>query len=241
VLPEFLRILSERIILKLVKRFDYPPLDRVTYPDGTRFYTCPVTGEAVPSCTTVISATSSKKEALKEWQEWVGVVRADKERLHATNLGTLVHTHLEKYIMGEERPRGNLPMRMLSARMADVVIAKGLIDIDEVWGIEVGMFYPGLYAGTTDVVCVYKGKPTIVDFKTAKKMRTIEMIEDDYSAQLGAYAKAHNHVYGTEIDTGIIMMVSRDLEYKAFEFNNIQAAGERFFERFETYIAGQIV
>jgi hypothetical protein len=40
---------------------------------------------------------------------------------------------------------------------------------------------------------------------------------------LAAYAKAHNHLFGTKIETGVVFMVTRDLQYLEFVFE-----GEEF-------------
>ena len=93
--------------------------------------------------------------------------------------------------------------------MADVVIRSGLGDLEEVWGTEVTLYYPGLYAGPTDVVGIYNGRESIIDFKQTNKPKQREWI-DDYFTQLAAYAMAHNYVYGTQIQSGIILMCSKD-------------------------------
>jgi genome maintenance exonuclease 1 len=105
--------------------------------------------------------------------------------------------------------------------MAKVIIESGLKHVSEVWGSEVQLFYEDKYAGTTDVIGIYKGIPHIIDFKQTNKPKKSEWIED-YYLQLAAYAHAHNHVTGTEIKNGVVMMCSRDLQYQKFELNEIQ-------------------
>ena len=92
-------------------------------------------------------------------------------------------------------------------------------DIDEVWGLESGLILDGLYAGTADCIGVYNGKESLIDFKTAKKVKPKEWIED-YFLQCAAYANAHNVMYDTKIEQIVILMVDRNQEYKKFIVNN---------------------
>jgi genome maintenance exonuclease 1 len=216
--------------------YAYPVVERVTNEDGTRYYTCPVTGEYVPSVTTILAATGDNT-GLLEWRQFVGNKKADAIVEEACALGTLMHTNLENHVDGVERPRGNHKLRVLARNMADVIIANGLGDVTEVWGQEVAMFMPGMFAGTTDLVGCYKGRPAIMDYKTARKMKSADMIEN-YFCQIGAYCLCHDEVYGTAIDTGAIFMVDRALNYKVFEMGpaDIETYKSRFLERFEAYL-----
>ena len=100
--------------------------------------------------------------------------------------------------------------------MAHKIIESGLGDLEEVWGQEVTLYYPGLYAGATDIVGIYDGQPAIMDFKQSNKPKRREWIED-YFEQLGAYCMAHNYVYGTKIQSGIILMCTKDFLFQKFE------------------------
>jgi genome maintenance exonuclease 1 len=122
--------------------------------------------------------------------------------------------------------------------MADVVIRSGLGDLEEVWGTEVTLYYPGLYAGATDVVGIYDGRESIIDFKQTNKPKQREWIED-YFAQLGAYAMAHNYVYGTQIQQGVVLMCSKDGFFQKFvvsdkEFRDYQ---HTFLKKVDQYYA----
>jgi hypothetical protein len=218
------------------ERFQYAKLTRETQQDGTRHYNCPVTGMAVPSVTTILSKTADKT-ALILWEQAVGKKRADRARDEGTALGTLMHTHIENHILGIERPKGNHLMRLQAARMADQIITKALPKVDEIWGQEVAMYFPGLYAGTTDLVGVHEGEEAIMDHKTAKKMRTRDMITD-YMDQMAAYAIAHDEVYGTKIKKGVVFMVSRQLEFKEFilEGQEFEDHKGSFLHRLETFM-----
>jgi hypothetical protein len=214
--------------------YTYPTLDRQTRPDGVRHYVTP-DGEALPSVTTILSATADKS-GLEQWKAWVGEAKAEKARDQGAALGSLVHEHMECYLEGRERPRGSNLIRQMAERMANTIITEGLDGLEEVWGIETPLFFPGLYAGTTDVVGVYKGRPAIMDFKNAKKMRTRDMIPD-YFDQISAYALAHNELFSTEIEVGVIFMAARDLQYKTFilEGDDFKRHLDSFLNRVETY------
>ncbi len=223
--------------MNIVDRYSYPALNRITRPDGVRHYECPETNEQLASVTTILSATSDK-EFLIEWRKRIGDKEADRQSKYGSDLGSLVHESIEAYIMGIERPGGSAPMRVLSRNMANQIIEQCLPNVDEVWGIEAPLYYPGLFAGTSDLVGVYRGLESIIDHKNAKKMRTKEKIID-YRDQLAAYAIAHDAKYGTNIQQGVVFMVSRDLECKTFIWNReeLEEGKQSFLNRVETYLS----
>ena len=192
----------------LKERFTYNPLERVNI-KGSRHYQTP-DGQPLPSVTTVLDALKDKT-AIFEWRKRVGNEEADRIMRLATGIGTQVHLHLEKYILEEDRPNGSNLIHQMARELSEIVIDKGLSNINEVWGTEVPLYYPGLYAGTADCIGVWKGRPAMIDFKTTRKPKKREWI-DDYFLQCAAYAEAHNQLYGTEIKTSVIMMIGWDAE-----------------------------
>lgn len=194
------------------KKFPYFTLERETNPEGERMYLTP--DGPLPSVTTILSATADKS-GLDAWRQFVGEAKANQIRDEATGLGTLMHEHLECHIQEIERPRGTNLVRQMAKNMADTIIARGLIHVDEVWGFEIPLYYPGLYAGTADLLGQWNGAPCVMDYKTTNKMKTKEQITD-YFCQGAAYADAHNHLFGTNIRTIVIFMVSRDLKFSEF-------------------------
>jgi hypothetical protein len=88
----------------------------------------------------------------------------------------------------------------------------------EIWGSEVTLYYPGLYAGATDLCGVYQGRESIVDFKQTNKPKRDEWITD-YKLQMAAYAMAHDYVYGTNIEQGVILMCTPDCFFQRFIIN----------------------
>ena len=201
--------------MKWNKKFIYPTSTRALI-DGKRHYDVG-TNEKLPSVTTILSATQSeeKRKSLEAWKARMGAQRADRIRDLSAMRGTSMHTYLEGYIK-DERHLDLTALGQEAGRMANVVIRSGLGDLEEVWGQEVTLYYPGLYAGATDVVGIYDGQPAIIDFKQSNKPKKREWIED-YFEQLGAYCMAHNYVYGTKIQSGIILMCTKDFMFQKFE------------------------
>jgi genome maintenance exonuclease 1 len=220
--------------MKWNKKFEYPASIRSSI-EGKRHYE--ITGQKLPSVTTILSATQSseKKKKLEEWKKRVGTQQADRIRDVSAMRGTAMHTYLEGYILGEN----HLDLTSIgreAERMANVVIEKGLGDLGEVWGSEVTLYYPGLYAGATDVVGMYGGREAIIDFKQTNKPKQREWI-DDYFTQLAAYAMAHNQVYDTKIQSGIILMCSKDCFFQKFEVHDEEFQGymHEFLRRVDEY------
>lgn len=187
-------------------KFDYHELSR-TSENGKRLYLTP-DGKRVPSVTTVLDKTKpeEKKAALTQWRARVGVEKAQQITTEAANRGTRMHTYLEHYVKtGEVKERGTNPFSWASHRMANTVIEKGLKNVNEFWGVEIPLYFPQLYAGTTDGCGIHLGDESILDYKQTNKPKKEEWIED-YYLQLTAYALAHNEVYGTNIRKGVVLM-----------------------------------
>ena len=183
--------------------------------DGKRHYD--IKEEKLPSVTTILSATQSdeKRKSLADWRARMGPQYADRVKDLAAMRGTAMHRYLEAFIDGS----GHKDLTSIGREaegMAKRIIESGLGELDEVWGQEVTLYYPGLYAGATDIVGVYGGQPAIIDFKQTNKPKKREWITD-YFCQLGAYCMAHNYVYGTKIQKGVILMCSKDLLFQKFE------------------------
>jgi genome maintenance exonuclease 1 len=213
-------------------KYKYEKLTRIDGP--SRLYATP-DGSRVPSVTTILSGTADKT-ALVEWRKRVGDAEATRISTESAGLGTLVHKHVENFIEGIERPPGSTPIHVLARSMSDMIINNGLPGVDEVWGMEASLYYPGLYAGTTDLCGVYKGKPSIMDHKTAKKMKKPEWMQD-YFIQTTAYALAHNEVHGTDIKQGVLFMADREGAYQTFiiEGAEFKHYSDLWLQRVEQY------
>ena len=202
--------------MKWNKLYKYPKTVRSKV-DGERIYE--VDNEKLPSVTTILGATQSdeKRESLAKWIAKKGKTEADRVKNEAAARGTAMHSILERHILGNN-VLDLTDVGQEAHRMAKVVIEKGFPNLEEVWGSEVTLRYPGLYAGQTDLVGVYQGRESIIDFKQSNKPKREEWIED-YYYQGVAYATAHDCIYGTNIEQAVIMMCTPDLFYQQFVIN----------------------
>jgi len=205
--------------MKRKNNYIYPKTVRETI-DGKRHYA--IKTEKLQSVTTILSATESpeKTAALARWRESKGEEIAARIVDESAARGTAMHKILEKYI----DESGYLDLTTVGKQahnMAIRVIEQGLCNITEFYGTECTLYYPGLYAGQTDLVAVHKGKDAIIDFKQTNKPKKREWIED-YCLQLAAYAMAHNFIYKTKIEKGVIMMCSKDNFYQEFVIEGVE-------------------
>jgi len=200
--------------MSLIKnKFIYEKLTRVEI-NGKRKYETPG-GTPVASVTTILGETN--KTHLIEWRKRVGEQKAQEITTEASGVGTRMHKYLEDYIDSGDWPvPGSNPYAQQAHQMASTIKTHALDDVDEIWGSEVPLYIPSLYAGTTDLVGLYKQQPCIMDFKQTNKPKKAEWVED-YFLQLTAYALAHNEIHGTDIREGHVFMCSRNLEYQQFD------------------------
>jgi CRISPR/Cas system-associated exonuclease Cas4 (RecB family) len=221
----------------LIEKYNYVPINRESV-EGRRLYATP-DGSKVPSVTTILDKTKPEESriALANWRRAVGEQKAQQITTEAANRGTRMHKYLEDYVKGEVlRESVSNPYAQQSLDMAKIVIDKGFPKINEVWGVEVPLYFPGLYAGTTDCCGVHEGEEAILDYKQTNKPKKREYI-DDYFIQLTAYAMAHNEVHGTNIRKGVILMCSKDYEYQEFilESKDFDYWQDRWLARVEQY------
>jgi hypothetical protein len=223
----------------ITQKFNYTPIDRTTV-DGKRHY-CTPDGNKVPSVTTILDCTKpqEEKDALNNWKKRVGEAQAQAITTEAANRGTRMHAYLESYVLsGDMKDLPSNPYAHPSWFMAAEVILKGLVNVEEFWGVEVPLYYSGLYAGTTDCLGVWKDPktgilyPAILDFKQTNKMKKREWISS-YFLQLAAYAQAHNNMHGTDINTGVILMAAQpklleDGTYSTPEYQEFVVQGDEF-------------
>jgi len=190
----------------LNERYSYTLINRESV-EGKRLYATP-DGSKVPSVTTILDKTKpqEEKDALQAWRRAVGEKKAQEITTEAANRGTRMHKYLEDYVRdGTLRDPGTNPYSVQSHKMAKHVIEQGLVNVNEVWGVEVPLYYPGLYAGTTDGCGMHQNEEAILDYKQTNKPKKLEWITG-YYLQLTAYALAHNKIHGTNIRKGVVLM-----------------------------------
>ena len=205
--------------MKWNKLYEYPKSMRSLINDERHYEVGP---EKLPSVTTILAATQSseKRASLEAWKNRVGGIEAERIKNTAATRGTAMHSYLEMHLNGENLL--DLTIEGLAARsMAQTIIDKGLTELHEIWGNEVVLYYPELYAGQTDLCGVYQGRDSIIDFKQSNKPKKDEWIED-YKLQLAAYATAHDCIYGTKIEQGVILMCTPDNFFQRFIINGAQ-------------------
>ena len=222
----------------IVNKYNYQPISRKQV-NGKRLYETP-DGNAVASVTTILDATKDKTHLIA-WKKRVGEQKAQEIVTEAAGVGTRMHKYLGDYIEFGEWPQpGSNPYAQQAHGMAEVIKTQALTDVDEIWGSEVNLYMPNMYAGTTDLVGQYKGQPSIMDFKQTNKPKKVEWVVD-YFLQLVAYAEAHNEIYGTNIREGHVFMCSRAGEYQQFDIwpNEYEEWRNEWYERVYQYYAQQ--
>ena len=213
--------------------------DKYKYVDATRVEehgsrTYDVLGARLPSVTTVLGKTKNQ-QFLKDWKAKVGEAEAERIKNLSSKRGTSMHKFLEHYILGTGYD-DLTGLGQEAKAMAEKIIEIGLAPVEEYYGSEVTMYYPGLYAGSTDLVCSHNGVDAIVDFKQANRPKKREWIED-YYLQIAAYAMAHDYVHNSKIQKGVIMVCTPDLYYQEFviEGAELRQYKHKFLKRLDMY------
>ena len=199
-------------------KFNYPKSSR-SIEDGMRKYF--FGNEKLPSVTSILSATKSEedKASLELWKQRVGHLEANKIKNEASSRGTSMHSYIEDFLRGRIN-ESFFESNEQYKNMAKEIIDKGIKGkLEEIYGMEATLFYPQKYAGTADLIGIYKGKETIIDFKQSNKPKKLDYIQD-YFLQLGAYTLAHNFVHKTNITSGIILMCTVDNLFQEFEVSD---------------------
>ena len=217
--------------MKQNKKYNYIQATRSTE-HGSRTYD--ILGAKLPSVTTILARTKDQ-EYITRWKNKVGHEQAEQIKNLSSKRGTAMHKFLEKYL--QDNGYEDLTTIGIQAKpMAEKIISAGLAAVNEYYGSEVTLYYPGLYAGSTDLVCKHNDLDTIVDFKQANKPKREEWVED-YYMQIAAYAMAHDYIYGSHIRQGIIMVCTPDLYFQEFRFQDAELRNwkYKFLQRLNMY------
>ena len=225
--------------MRQVHKYAYPSSTRASI-EGLRHYTLAgdIHGQRLPSVTTVLGQTQTKDKtnSLARWRDKVGHEEAKRITQEAAARGTAMHLYLEKYCLGE----GYLDLTdvgNVAKHMAEKIVDRGIDNrLTEIYGNEATLYYPGLYAGSVDLVGQHDGTMAIIDFKQTNKPKQREWI-GDYFLQMAAYGMAHDAVYGTTIEKGVILMCSKDLYYQEFtiEGEEYRQAKHDFLRRLDQF------
>jgi genome maintenance exonuclease 1 len=219
--------------LKKSNKYNYIKGIQITDPDsGNRVYD--FQGTRLPSVTTVLSATKNQA-FLTRWKNKVGAHEAERIKNLSSRRGTAMHKFLESHIQGIGYD-DLTPIGCQAKPMAQKVIEKGFKSVEEYYGSEVMLYYPGLYAGSTDLICLHDDLETVVDFKQANNPKKKEWIED-YFIQVAAYAMAHDELYKSTIRQAVIMICTPDLYYQEFKIQdqNLRSYKHKWLKRLDMY------
>jgi len=204
--------------MKWNNKFSYPKSSR-SIEDGLRKYL--FGEEKLPSVTSILQTTKSEedKASLELWKERVGHKKANKIKNEASSRGTYMHSYIEDFLRGRIN-ESFFESNEQYKNMAKEIINKGIKGkLEEIYGMETTLYYPKKYAGTADLVGIYQGQETIIDFKQANKPKKTDYIQD-YFLQLGAYTLAHNVVYKTSISSGVILLCTVDNLFQDFKIDS---------------------
>ena len=199
---------------------------------GSRLYD--FNGSRLPSVTTILGKTKNQ-QFLKDWKAKVGETEAERIKNLSSRRGTAMHKFLESHIQGVGYD-DLTEIGQAAKPMAEKIIEIGLTPVSEYYGSEVMLHYPGLYAGSTDLVCMHNDMESIVDFKQANRPKRVEWIAD-YFLQIAAYAMAHDYVYKSNIKQGVIMICTPDLYYQEFKIQDayLKNYKHKFLKRLDMY------
>ena len=219
--------------LKKANKYNYLEGKQITDEEsGSRIYD--FNGSRLPSVTTILGKTKDQ-QFLKDWKAKVGEERAEQIKNLSSRRGTAMHKFLESHITGVGYD-DLTEIGQAAKPMAQKIIEVGLTPVSEYYGSEVMLHYPGLYAGSTDLVCLHNDMESIVDFKQANRPKREEWIED-YFLQIAAYAMAHDYVYKSSIKQGVVMICTPDLYYQEFKIQgaDLKEYKHRFLKRLDMY------
>ena len=170
-------------------------------PDGSKF----------PSVTTVLGILS--EDAIRAWRARVGEDVANKIGHRASNRGSAVHSIIEGYLKNEDT-KDYLPHVKQSLQNLRPILDRS---IGRIFGLEVALFSRHLgLAGRCDCIAEWNGVPSIIDFKTSRRIKKKENISG-YFAQASAYAIMFEERTGMAIPNTVIVMDVDDEQPLIFE------------------------
>jgi genome maintenance exonuclease 1 len=189
----------------------YEDLESVTTEEGRRYQT--PEGNVYPSITTVLKHLS--EESIQKWKKRVGEKEAEVVSRRAAERGTYVHEMIEKYLNNDPQYRnGYMPYVVQSFLTVKDVLDKHIGDI---YAQEVPLYSDELgVAGRVDCVAEFDDEIAIIDFKTSKKYKKPQWIEN-YFMQEAFYALAWEERTSVPIDKLVTIVAVHETEdYQVF-------------------------
>ena len=168
--------------------------------DGKRFYITP-DGNAYPSITTVLSLQN--KPSLEKWKKDVGEKEAKRISKESMRIGTAVHQMAEFYLSNYI-----IKLKNEEKKIVDTFNRLRFLlgNINNIVGVEIPLFSDLLrVAGTTDCIAEYNGELSVIDFKTSRRPKKEEWI-DDYYMQTFAYKLMFEEMTGIKIKQIVILV-----------------------------------
>jgi CRISPR/Cas system-associated exonuclease Cas4 (RecB family) len=182
--------------------------------DGRRHYLTPE-GNRYPSITTVLGSNPDKKKGLMEWRKKIGEKEAAKITAQSARRGTNVHLMCEDYLNNkEDYLKKHMPSNVVMFKSIQPFLDE---HVKEVYAQECPLYsdYLGV-AGRTDCIGIWKDRLAVIDFKTARKYKKPEWIQD-YFQQCAAYAIMFEERTKIPVADTVIVMAVENSKPQIFE------------------------
>ncbi len=187
----------------------YSDLVADTQPTG-RTYSTP-DGTKYPSITTVLSILG--EDSIRAWRKRVGEEEANKISTKASGRGTAVHEIIESYLNNETTEKFMPHIKQSLNNVRSILDER----LGKIFGLEVPLYSAHLgLAGRVDCVAEFDGVPSIIDFKTSKRVKKKDWISS-YFAQMAGYAVMWEERTGRPITNTVVIMDVDDNEAQVFK------------------------
>ena len=186
---------------------DIDQLKRKNTENGRRYLT--PSGALYPSVTTILSHKS--KPYIDAWKKRIGHAAANKISTQAANRGTTIHKLVEHYLNNEEQKEQDGLLTLDFSNKEMYLNMKDLLsDIDNIRALEATLYSDHLrLGGQADCIAEYKGRLSVIDFKTSNKKKTRSQCYN-YFMQCSAYAIMFEERTGIPVDQSVILMTQQD-------------------------------
>lgn len=195
---------------------ELPKLERETI-DGVRYYDV-TDGDKLLKLVSITSVTSHfNREIFINWRKKIGEEEAQKITKAATSRGTDMHSLVENYLYNKTLPSvPPLPDFLFKIAKAELNKINNIHCLEgALYSLQLGV------AGTTDCIAEYDGELAVIDFKTSKKPKPREWIEN-YFVQAMFYGMAYYEMTGTPIKKLVIIMACENGESVVYEESDLK-------------------